>query len=57
MHLFKLISKIDFFFLFFSKDALKLPACDTHGAGQFIDFFQKNAWLWVFGSREPVINY
>lgn len=61
MHLlFKLISKLDFLFLFCSKDALKLPACCKHGAGQFIDFFfffRKNAWLWVFGSREHVVNY
>lgn len=40
MHLlFKLVSKLDFLFLFCSKDALKSPACCKRGAGQFIDFF------------------
>lgn len=50
MHLlFKLISKLDFLFLFCSKDALKLPACCKHGAGQVIDFFFFSRRMLGFG--------
>lgn len=50
MHLlFKLISKLDFLFLFCFKDALKLPACCKHGAGQFIDFFFFSGRMLGFG--------
>lgn len=46
MHLlFKLVSKIEFFFLFCPKDALKLPACHKPGAGQFIDFSEEGLAL------------
>lgn len=41
MHLLFRLSKIDFLFLFCSKEALKQPTCGKQGAGQFIHFSEE----------------